>query len=178
MENKITDLIENALKCEDYELRINFLVGGLMSYESNDTADKEHQSTLYLKEILNYIENKAENEVKDDKFNFLMHLKDNVKKYLEIDYKLKSEGMVKDMTDIEILMEDGCTREDAQRHLEVGTIVFDDFEDHLDSYCAELAKGDEEFEEELRKMVETKEPAPDCGIVELSGKTYYIMYCL
>lgn len=26
MENKITDLIENALKCEDYELRINFLV--------------------------------------------------------------------------------------------------------------------------------------------------------
>lgn len=92
--------------------------------------------------------------------------------------KLKNEGMVKDMTDIEILMEDGCTREDAQRHLEVGTIVFDDFEDHLDSYCAELAKGDEEFEEELRKMVETKEPAPDWGIVESSGKTYYIMYCL
>lgn len=94
-----------------------------------------------------------------------------------IEYKLKSEGMVKDMTDIEILMEDGCTREDAQRHLEVGTIVFDDFEDHLDSYCAELAKGDEELEEELKKMVETKEPAPDWGIVELSGKTYYIMYC-
>lgn len=86
--------------------------------------------------------------------------------------------MAKDMTDIEILMEDGCTREDAQRHLEVGTIIFDDFEDHLDSYCAELAKGDEEFEEELRKMVETKEPAPDWGIVELNGKTYYIMYCL
>lgn len=83
MENKITDLIENALKCEDYELRINFLVGGLMSYESNDTADKERQSILYLKEILNYIENKAENEVRDDKFDFLMHLKDNIKKYLD-----------------------------------------------------------------------------------------------
>lgn len=83
MKNKIIDLIEDSLKCEDYELRINFLVGGLMSYESNDTADKERQSTLYLKEILNYIENKTENEVKDDKFDFLIHLKDNIKKFLD-----------------------------------------------------------------------------------------------
>lgn len=83
MENKITDLIENALKCEDYERRINFLVFSLMSYESNDTADKERQSTLYLKEILNYIENKTKNEVKNDKFDFLMHLKDNIKNYLD-----------------------------------------------------------------------------------------------
>lgn len=80
---KIIELLDDALQYEDYELRINFLVGGLMSYESNDTADKEHQSTLYLKEILNYIENKAENEVKDDKFDFLIHLKDNIKKYLD-----------------------------------------------------------------------------------------------
>lgn len=83
MENKIIDLIEDALKREDYELRINFLVFGLMSYESNDTADKERQSTLYLKEILNYIENKTKNEVKNDKFDFLMHLKDNIKNYLD-----------------------------------------------------------------------------------------------
>lgn len=79
---KIIELLDDALQYEDYELRINFLIGGLMSYESNDTADKERQSTLYLKEILNYIENKTENEVKDDKFNFLMHMKDNIKKYL------------------------------------------------------------------------------------------------
>lgn len=83
MENKIIDLIEDALKREDYELRINFLVCGLMSYKSNDTADKERQSTLYLKEILNYIENKTKNEVKNDKFDFLMHLKDNIKNYLD-----------------------------------------------------------------------------------------------
>ena len=83
MKNKIIDLIEDALKREDYELRINFLVCGLMSYESNDTADKERQSTLYLKEILNYIENKTKNEVKNDKFDFLMHLKDNIKNYLD-----------------------------------------------------------------------------------------------
>lgn len=84
MENKIIDLIEDVLKREDYELRINFLVCGLMSYESNDTADKERQSTLYLKEILNYIENKTKNEVKNDKFDFLMHLKDNIKNYLDL----------------------------------------------------------------------------------------------
>lgn len=83
MENKIIDLIEDVLKREDYELRINFLACGLMSYESNDTADKERQSTLYLKEILNYIENKTKNEVKNDKFDFLMHLKDNIKNYLD-----------------------------------------------------------------------------------------------
>ena len=83
MENKIIDLIEDVLKREDYEFRINFLVCGLMSYESNDTADKERQSTLYLKEILNYIENKTKNEVKNDKFDFLMHLKDNIKNYLD-----------------------------------------------------------------------------------------------
>jgi len=80
---KIIELLDDALQYEDYELRINFLVGCLMSYESNDTADKERQSTLYLKEILNYIENKTENEVKTDKFDFLTHLKDNIKKYLD-----------------------------------------------------------------------------------------------
>lgn len=80
---KIIELLDDALQYEDYELRINFLIGGLMSYESNDTADKERQSILYLKEILNYIENKTENEVKNDKFDFLTHLKDNIKKYLD-----------------------------------------------------------------------------------------------
>ena len=30
----------------------------------------------------------------------------------------------KEMTDLEILMKDGCTRSDAERHLKNGTIVF------------------------------------------------------
>ena len=37
MEIKIADLIEDALKYDDYEFRLNFLVSGLMSYEANDT---------------------------------------------------------------------------------------------------------------------------------------------
>ena len=41
MENdkKITELIESALECDDYDFRINFLVGGMMSAESNDTPE-------------------------------------------------------------------------------------------------------------------------------------------
>ena len=51
-------------------------------------------------------------------------------------------------------------------------------EEHIEDYLKELCRGDEDFEEVLRKMIETKEPFPDWGIVELNGKTYYIMYCL
>lgn len=36
---KIIELLDDALQYEDYELRINFFVGGLMSYESNDTVE-------------------------------------------------------------------------------------------------------------------------------------------
>lgn len=52
---KITDLIDDALKENDYKFRINFLLGGLMSCESNDTAEKEKQSTLHLEEIMEHI---------------------------------------------------------------------------------------------------------------------------
>lgn len=52
---KITDLIDDALKENDYKFRINFLLGGLMSCESNDSVEKERQSTAHLKEIMEYI---------------------------------------------------------------------------------------------------------------------------
>lgn len=86
--------------------------------------------------------------------------------------------MTRNTEKIKILMEDGCTREDAIRHLSTGTIIFDDFEEHIASYCIELAGGDEDLKGELRKMVENKTPLKDWGIVEMEGKTYYIMYCL
>lgn len=94
------------------------------------------------------------------------------------EYREKEVDKMTKEKEIEILMEDGCTREDAKRHLEVGTVVYEDFEEHIEDYLKELCRGDEDFEEELKKMVETKEPAPDWGIVELDEKTYYIMYCL
>ena len=90
----------------------------------------------------------------------------------------KGEDIMEREREIRILMEDGCAREDAKRHLDVGTIIFEEFEENFDFYCEMLAKGDEDLEEELRKMVETKEAAGDWGIIEVDGKTYYIMYCL
>lgn len=80
--------------------------------------------------------------------------------------------------EIVILMEDGCTKKEAENHLNVGTIVFDDFEEKIENYSAELSRGDDEFAEEIKKMVETKVPMKDWGIVELDGYVYYIMYCL
>jgi hypothetical protein len=43
------------------------------------------------------------------------------------------------MTSLEILMADGCTRAEAERHLERGTAVFEgqDFEAHFEDYMEE-----------------------------------------
>ena len=62
MQRSIVDLFEDALSSEDYRFKISFLVGGLVSYESNDTAEKQAQSTKYLEEILAYITSLNEND--------------------------------------------------------------------------------------------------------------------
>lgn len=80
--------------------------------------------------------------------------------------------------EIKILMEDGCTKKEAQRHIEVGTVVFDDFEKNIDFYCVDLAGGNEDLEEDLRNMAKTRKPIEDWGIVETEDGIYYIMYCL
>lgn len=79
--------------------------------------------------------------------------------------------------EIEILMQDGCTRAEAEKHLKNGATIFEDLEKHFESYLKEW-DIDEDSERDIRKMVETKKPAPDWGIVYLDGKTYYIMYAL
>lgn len=81
---------------------------------------------------------------------------------------------------IEILTKDGCTRAEAEKHLNNGTAIFEDFEENLDSYIKEFSDDDVVgFDEEsFRQMVYTKRPLADWGIVEQDGKTYYIMYCL
>lgn len=76
------------------------------------------------------------------------------------------------MTNLEVLMMDGCTKYDAKKHLEKGTIVYDDLEEHLDYYIEESGNYD------LRKMVETGEALPDWGIVKTPEKIYYIEYVL
>ena len=79
--------------------------------------------------------------------------------------------------EIEILMEDRCTKSEAEKHLKNGTIIFDDFEENFEKYMEEW-DIEEEDREAYQKMIETGEPITDWGIVEKDGKTYYIMYAL
>ena len=86
---------------------------------------------------------------------------------------------------IEILMEDRCTKSEAEKHLKNGTTIFDDFEENFEKYMEEWKAGYAEDSEDYiemvenyRNMIETGIPATDWGVVKLEGKTYYIMYVL
>ena len=79
--------------------------------------------------------------------------------------------------EIEILVMDGCTKKEAEKHLKNGSTVFTDFEEHFDNYMKEWDIEEEEIPK-YRKMMEKKTPIADWGIVEDGGKTYYIMYVL
>lgn len=79
--------------------------------------------------------------------------------------------------DVDILMLDRCTRAEAEKHLKNGTVIFEDFEENLESYLDEW-DVEEEDRDEYRKMVTDKIPVADWGIVEQDGKTYYIDYAL
>lgn len=83
------------------------------------------------------------------------------------------------MTNLEILMMDGCAKSEAEKHLKNGTTVFEgeDFEKNFDSYMDEWGI-DKEERAEYKAMIDEKKPAADWGIVEREGKTWYIMYCL
>lgn len=83
------------------------------------------------------------------------------------------------MTNIEILMMDKCTKQEAEKHLKNGTVVFEgeDFEKHFDDYMDEWGM-DEEERLEYRAMIDAKKPVADWGIVEHEGTTWYIMYVL
>lgn len=81
------------------------------------------------------------------------------------------------MTDLDILMLDRCTLDEAKQYLKNKTIVFDgeEFEANSEIYMEQLTTDDNE-REAFKEMIDTKEPATDWGIVEHNGKTWYIMY--
>ncbi len=79
--------------------------------------------------------------------------------------------------EIEILMLDRCTRAEAEKHMNRGTVVIEDLEENFDSYMQEWGIGEDEMEE-YKAMIEKGEPMEDWGIVKDGGKTYYIMYCI
>ena len=86
---------------------------------------------------------------------------------------------------IEILMEDGCTKSEAKKHLKNGTTIFEDFKENFDDYMEQWKdgfskdyEGYEKMVNSYKEMIETGIPATDWGIVEKDEKTYYIMYVL
>lgn len=95
----------------------------------------------------------------------------------------KKENMI---GNLEILMMDSCTKSEAKKFLKNGTIVFngEDFEGNIDAYLDEWSAGyssknDEDYIQmcaDVRRMIETKIPMTDWGIVEHNGYTWYIMY--
>lgn len=78
---------------------------------------------------------------------------------------------------IEILEKDGCTKQDAEKHLKNGCTIFTDFEQNFDGYMKEWGFDEDDILIH-RNMMDKKIPAPDWGIVEDDGNTYYILYVL
>ena len=79
--------------------------------------------------------------------------------------------------EIEILTLAGCTKKEAEKHLEKGTMVFDDFEKHFDTYMKDWCIEEDELPK-YKRMIKEKVPVADWSIVEFEGKTYYIEYVL
>ena len=78
---------------------------------------------------------------------------------------------------IGLLVKDGATRSEAEKHLKAGAIIYEDLEENLERYLDEWGT-EEEDREEYRKMIAKHIPVADWGIVEDNEKIYYIMYVL
>lgn len=76
---KITELIEETLKEEDYELRINFLIGGMMCEGNNDSPEKIRKNQEWLSEIAEFCKTYT-----GDKKSYLDHIKENIEKFLPV----------------------------------------------------------------------------------------------
>ena len=83
------------------------------------------------------------------------------------------------MDQISILMADGCSKNEAKRHLKNGTLIFDksNFVSNFETYMSEW-DADEEMYTGLKMMIEKDIPYRDWGVVCINGVTYYIMYIL
>lgn len=79
--------------------------------------------------------------------------------------------------EIELLMKDGDTRLEAEKHLKDGAMIIEDLAENLESYLDEW-DVEEEDREAYRNMIENKISVAGWGIVEDGGKTFYIMYVL
>lgn len=102
---------------------------------------------------------------------------ESMNEYINNAIRMRGEREMTDEKRIELLMKDGDTRSEAEKHLKAGTIVFEDLEENLESYLDEW-DTEEEDRAEYRKMVTEHIPVAGWGVVEEDGTAYYIMYVL
>lgn len=73
---------------------------------------------------------------------------------------------------ISILMEDGCTEHDAERHLADGTVIFENPEEYIDTL-----KGCGSYDGETVEDARNGKLA-DVSMVTVDGHEYLIVYAL
>lgn len=76
--DKIIDLIQDALKYEDYNFRINLIIAGLISEENNDTPEKEKQNREWLEEIKKFCDC-----YDGEKKEYIAHIKETIERFLK-----------------------------------------------------------------------------------------------
>ena len=86
--------------------------------------------------------------------------------------------------EIEILKADNCTEEEAIRHLEKGTTIYESIDEYIDSLKETVSRDEEAFKEEYGSEGEIKESFKkkgrylDSPLVRFEGKDYIIDYAL
>lgn len=155
-----------------------------MKYRVFDIDNKaEYTKEMSFDELKDFFEPDIEifGEEMHDKWEEVNDV-DDLREYLEY----KADGMrVEDRIevipdDMDILLEDNCTKAEAKKYLETGTTIYRDLEEGLEGYCEEWDNccADDGYSDMVREMVRTHKPCTDWGCVEIEGKWYYIMYVL
>lgn len=113
----------------------------IMKYTFTDTRTNEESEFFdsFVK-LKNYFE-PDENELPEewDKWEQIDDL-DDLKEFLrEFDNGVEFFEFKEIPEDIDILMADGCTKEEAKKNLKDGAIVFYDLEENLEKYLEEWA---------------------------------------
>lgn len=92
--------------------------------------------------------------------------------------KIMEEEPMTTERQIEILMEDGCTKSEAKKYLDRnGVTIFtaEDFEGNFKQYMEDWYIDEDDLLA-YKNMVEKKIPVTDWGVVTDEEGTYYIMY--
>lgn len=156
-----------------------------MKYNIIDLNERNAKAELKkytFDEILKFFEPsqelKADAPELAEKWNAINDIED-LREFLftEADGMEQPYKVVEDPDDLDILIANGCTESEAKKHLERGTIVYNDLEDNFESYV-EAWQLNKEEREAIKNMINTKEPAQDWGVVKFGEKTYFISYTL